>query len=396
MPAPLKLRPSDASRWMVCKASPGFLAKNADRLPEEKKGKATTDGERAHTLAEAVLTSSEKKGAALLAAAPREMAAHVEGYVQFVLTKRAAMLDCDMQVEMKLNSFHQKERDCYLDVVLSSPTLIHIIDLKYGMGVSVEAVRNPQLAIYLKSYLVKVGRKLRRDFPIRLTIYQPRAMDGRFVRTWETTYGELEEYAQEILDTAIEIQLDPDGQPFHADENKTCLFCNGKAICRSYAEAVLAEVPADTRLALPAPEPNWPAPEALPPALLVRVLRAAPALKAWLKAAESHARACAQAGKPLPGTKLVAGRNGARQWKDTRKVEKELSKFLDEDIYAPRDLVSPKGLETVLKEYPDDADRIWKRLEKHIVQSPGESTVAFAEDKREAIGSTDQEAIDLL
>lgn len=396
MPAPLKLRPSDASRWMVCKASPGFLQRNADRLPEEKKGKATTDGERAHSLAAAVLTATEKKAAALLAAAPREMAAHVEGYVQFVNTKRAAMLDCDMQVEMKLNSFHQRERDCYLDAVLSSPTLIHVIDLKYGVGVSVEAVRNPQLTIYLKSYLLKVGRKLRRDFPVRLTIYQPRAMDGRFVRTWETTYGELEEFAQEILDTAVEIQLDPDGQPFHADENKTCLFCNGKAICPAYTDAILADVPAEAPLALPRPEPNWPAPDALPPALLVRVLRAAPGLRAWLKAAEAHAEACALAGKPLPGTKLVAGRKGARLWKDEGKVRKILAKALDEDVFAPREIVSPAGLEKLLKEYPDDADRIWQRVERLVIQCPGGPTVAFAEDKRESLESTDQQSIDLL
>lgn len=381
---------------MVCKASPGFLQRNADRLPEEKKGKATTDGERAHALAEAVLKASEKKAAALIAAAPKEMATHVEGYVQFVLTKRAAMLDCDMQVEMKLNAFHQRERDCYLDVVLSSPTLIHVIDLKYGMGVSVEAVRNPQLTIYLKSYLLKVGRTLPNHFPIRLTIYQPRAMDGRFVRTWETTYGDLEEFAQEILNTAVEIQLDPEGQPFHADENKTCMFCNGKAICHAYTEAILADVPAEAPLALPRPEPNWPEPQALPPALLVRVLRAAPGLRKWLAAAEAHAEACALAGKPLPGTKLVAGRNGARLWKDANKARKVLARYLDEDVIAPRDLVSPAGLEKLLKDYPDDADRIWKQAEKLVVKNPGGPTVAFAEDKRESLESTDQQAINLL
>lgn len=399
MPAPLKLRPSDASRWMVCKASPGFLAKNADRLPEEKKGRATTDGEQAHNLAEILLTGTPAQRKVALAAVPRDMAEHVEGYVQFVHTKRAAMLDCDLSVEMELSSFHQQERKCYLDAVLSSPTCIHIIDLKYGMGVSVEAVRNPQMAIYLESYLRRVGRKLDRSFPVRLTIYQPRARDDRYVRTWETTYGELCEFTADILDVAIEIQLNPDDQPFHADEDKTCLFCAGKAICPAYVDAALADVPAEAQafLAVPTPAPAWPAPAALPAALLVRVLRAAPALRAWLDAAEAHAEAHAAAGKPLPGTKLVPGRNGARKWRAEAKARQTLAKLLDEDAYAPRELVSPAGLEKVLKNYDEaDATRIWKRIEKLVHQTPGKPVMAFAEDKRQAITSTDEEAINLL
>lgn len=77
-------------------------------------------------------------------------------------------------------------------------------------------------------------------------------------------------------------------------------------------------------------------------------------------------------------------------------MTKALAKVLEEEVYAPRSLVTPAGLEKVLKEYPDDADRIWKRVESYIVQCPGEATVAFVEDKREAIASSDQEAIDLL
>lgn len=102
-------------------------------------------------------------------------------------------------------------------------------------------------------------------------------------------------------------------------------------------------------------------------------------IQGWLKAVESKAISEIDAGREVPGYKLVEGRS-QRQWGSEELVEKELLEVLElsgtplDQAYTKK-LLGPAGVEKLLgKKHP--------LLAEHVVKPAGKPTLVVESDKR--------------
>jgi hypothetical protein len=385
------LGPSKSGRWLKCKASVGFLAKNAKRLPHEKPSAYAEEGKQAHDLGEKMLKGSKWSPKAY----PADMVADMEGYVAFVKGQMATVEKPKLLIEQTIPLFYDRKQVGTADVVIAGSKVI-LVDLKYGEGVSVGAVRNPQLAIYFKSAVEHLKLKLKRTDVVVLIIYQPRAQDNRFVRKWETTWGELEEFCGEIADTALDILADPDNQPFHCEPDTVCRWCPGKVICPTYAGHLLGEAPSseatvfalEEGAVLPLAGRTFVTADSLSDDQIARVVGAADDLRAWLKDVEALAYGRMEVGDPVPGTKLVAGRN-SRDWSDEKRAYRVMKRFIPKEECRVSTLLSPHQVEQRLKNAKGLRKKPTARgmnlITALIESKPGKPKLVHMSDSRPAI-----------
>ena len=397
----LKLRPSDAKRWLKCKASPGFLALHAKDLPEQEFEYAD-EGALAHDYAACLLLKRKWTGAKI----DPDMKAYVEEYVEFVRRKMKELgSGVKLLVEQRMPLFYKPESNGTVDVALATPDSLHVIDLKYGEGVSVEAKDNPQLTIYLKNASIRFKVELAELQKFSLTIYQPRARDNRIVRRWEPSPQDLEVLLFEIEETAAAILADPHNQPF-APSEETCQFCKLQPICPHYAGMLLGQVPGEVEQALELVETGEPVLSALefPKASTLtieqasKVFRIKRQLIGWLEEVEDYVLALHAQGTPVPGTKVVDGRGGNRFWKDERAALHALKKVFPLKKIVKSELVSPSAVEKLmapLQKKNKLRPAFVQKIEALIGKPPGKPTLVDESDPREAVDLSIAEFTDL-
>ena len=374
----LSLQPSSASRWLTCRASPGFIAAHASEIPEETSTWAD-EGTQAHEWAAKLLRNE-----LLPPEADTEMVLHVKAYADFVRDK---VNGGSLFVEQKVPLFYMPARNGYVDSCAVSTQRIYITDLKYGEGISVEAQKNPQLAIYglsMIQFLEKGGLydAFLDSTLVTLGIFQPRARDKRVIRLWALSLLELKEFCSPITVTATDIQQSPDKQPF-APSDSTCRFCPvGKAgICPHRTGQLLGKLPPTvTAQIITTPDVN-----SLTLEQVGRIVQAGNALKKFIDSVREHAFALANAGTKVPGCKLVQGK-GSRAWTDDARARELLAQKFAIDIYAPRETVSVAAAEKLLK--PLELSTKYKNCVNAIVaKSDGKPTLVSDDDPRDAIDS---------
>lgn len=103
---------------------------------------------------------------------------------------------------------------------------LDVTDLKMGQGITVEAYDNPQMKYYAFMLINTKFKELPDDFPVRLTIVQPRAFhpDGP-IREWWTTVGYIKAWAVADLLPAMH-SIDRD-----LEAGEWCRFCPAKLTC---------------------------------------------------------------------------------------------------------------------------------------------------------------------
>jgi hypothetical protein len=232
------------------------------------------------------------------------------------------------------------------DAVVYDPAAqrLHIIDLKFGRGVAVEARGNKQLRYYGLGATMAVQAEspaLAID-SVRITIVQPRMNHPEGpVRSEDLSYADLLGFADDLLAAAWATQASD--APLAA--GKHCRFCPAGGVCpeqfRAAQDAAAVEF-AD----LPAVQP--PAPATLPDDLFFEVLEKVPILEAWIRAVHAERDARLARGETVPGWKVVAKR-ATRKWTDPEAVAQRL--LLDgydaDELYAPRELKSVAQMEKV-------------------------------------------------
>lgn len=236
-----------------------------------------------------------------------EMDTLTDDYVAFVQERlrdvRQVCADPQVFVEQRLDFSHVVPGgfgtgDC---VIIAEPVL-HIIDLKYGQGVVVEAENNPQLMLYALGALNAFG-SLYDISEVAVTVYQPRRSN---VSTWTIPVSDLEAWAENVVKPRALLAAAGDGE-FAPGE--WCRFCKLSATCRTRAEANL-------QLA----KHEFAPPAELTDAEIAKLLAQLPDLKAWAADVESHALSLAvNQGKLWPGFKLVEGRS-IRRYVDEKAV----------------------------------------------------------------------------
>jgi len=342
-----ELGASVASRWMAC---PGSI-----RLSREVPVPASTsyaeEGTRAHALAELCLTKHvnpdiyegmELEGGVV----GEDMVEHVRVFVDYCSVLQGG--GNTTWVEKKFNLAPLNPPGPMFgtaDFVAYDPfeRTLHVVDLKYGQGVVVEAKGNKQLRYYALGAALSLGSEYPIDNVV-MTIVQPRALhtDGP-IRSDEATHIELIEFAAELMDAARKT-LEPDA-PLVAGSH--CRFCPASGVCPAQRDRALAV--AQSEFDIVEAEFTPPAPETIPPEMFAEMLGKLHILEDWASAMRATALARLERGEEVPGFKLVQKRP-TRQWTDPDAVEQILKseKYDDDEIYKPRDLKSVAQIEKLV------------------------------------------------
>ena len=268
------------------------------------------------------------------------------------------------------------------DCVMIGGNTLDITDYKHGVGVTVSARGNAQMRLYALGALIKYapfyGGMIQR---IRMTVFQPRAMDESDRITSETlSVDELKEWGESIKPIAQKA-FSGFGEFVPGDH---CRFCRGKAQCRARAENHTALEDFKDYLH---PTPDALALEAPPSPLLTHadigdLLTRGKTLLAWYNDLEEFALSALLNGQDIPGWKAVAGRSNRTFTDHDAAIAAVIAAGYDEALVYER---KPKTL-TQLETLMGTKDFVAK-MEAFIIKPPGKPTLAPLSDKREPYSS---------
>ena len=356
------LSASSSHRWLNCNPSARLEREFADRETT-----AAAEGTAAHALAEHKL----KRRLKLRSERPvsvfdtEEMENCTDDYADFVMEQvtKERRRDPDTQVFIE----QRLDFSCYVpegfgtgDCLIVSRGRIHIIDLKYGMGLLVDSEENPQMKLYALAALKQYEEQYQIK-KVKLTIFQPRREN---VSTWETTVAKLKKWATKELIPKAEKAFKGEGEYCPGE---WCIFCKAAVKCRARAEDKL-------RLA----QSEFKMPPLLTDAEIEDVLAKLPDIKKWADEIQEYALAKALAGKEWTGFKLVEGRS-VRKYTDERAVIEAANAAGYHDIYK-QSLISITEMEKLMGKA-----EFSKVLGALVTKPQGKPTLVPDTDKRQAI-----------
>ena len=356
------LSASSSHRWLHCNPSARLEREFADRETT-----AAAEGTAAHALAEHKL----KRRLKLRSERPvspfdtEEMEICTDDYADFVMEQvtKERRRDPDTQVFIE----QRLDFSCYVpegfgtgDCLIVSKGRLHIIDLKYGMGLLVDSEENPQMKLYALAALTQYEEQYQIK-KVKLTIFQPRREN---VSTWETSVAKLKKWATKDLVPKAQRAFKGEGEYCPGE---WCIFCKAAVKCRARAEDKL-------RLA----QSEFKMPPLLTDAEIEDVLAKLPDIKKWADEIQEYALAKALAGKEWAGFKLVEGRS-VRKFTDERAVVKAANAAGYHDIYK-QSLISITEMEKLMGKA-----EFSKVLGALVTKPQGKPTLVPDTDKRQAI-----------
>lgn len=382
-----RLSPSSAHRWMRCLGSLALESTQPD-----KSSAFAEEGTRAHALAEELL-NGRLLGFEPDHSADPEMLDYVLRYIDTVWSLAEGN---ELMVEQRVDFSHivgVENSFGTADAVVIVGNELQIHDLKYGRGVQVDAENNEQLQLYALGALEQFN--LLYDFDsVRLFIHQPRL---NHVSEWALSVEELEAFGQRAQEAAASVIVmfniaECEGVNTLPLENftpgeKQCRFCKASAICTAREQFHMQTVAGEFEdLDKPVGEMIADAVARVPMLTneqLAEIYGQADFLESWLKAIRDRVNSELNAGRPVPGFKLVTGKQGNRAWSDEALAEEMLKSFRlkQEQMYSQK-VISPTQAEKLLKK---DSPRRWTKVEALITRSDGKPTVAPESDPRPAL-----------
>lgn len=353
------LSASSAHRWLHCPPSAKLTA-GVTEAPSE----AALQGTAAHALAEHKLRRALKQQSKRPVSKYEddEMNTHTDDYVAYVLEQyeqaKQVTSGAVIYIEQHLDFSNVVPGgfgtgDC---LIVADGTL-HVIDLKYGLGVLVEAEWNPQMMLYAIGALALFDALYDIE-QVALTIFQPRREN---VSTWTISVTELNKWAEQTLKPAAELAANGEGK-FCA--GSWCQFCKIASTCRARAEANLEL--AKFEFAPPAE---------LSPAEVAKVLAKIPELTRWASDVHDYALVQALSGERYEGFKLVAGRS-IRKYTDETAVAEAAKDAGYRDIYK-RSLLTITAMEKLMGK-----KHFSEILGNLVVKPEGKPTLVPVTDKR--------------
>lgn len=390
---------SSSERWITC---PGSVTLCAKAPKTGGSSSFANEGTAAHELAEKSLLSRRMPvnfyGETILVedtafVVDNEMVEAVTMYVNEVLKvaskKHNPGIRDPYHVETKFDLRWFSGRGdmfgtCDACVPDTANRTIHVFDLKYGAGKPVYAENNTQLMYYALGILGKFGKQ-NFDEAV-LHIVQPRCEESG-VSEWRISIENLIDWGNHTLMTAVEKALS-ENPPFNPTPS-ACRWCNGKPMCKAYADSLSV-----TDVAMYEPkEIVLPPVEMLSDAQIARILEVLPMVKSYMTAVGEYALARALDGNVVPGYKLVRGRKGNRKWGDEKSVEDAFGEILGEDLYD-FSLKSPAQIEKLLKrKLGKEMDR--NILDPFVTREEGSLVLVPESDKREAV-EVENKLVDIL
>ena len=359
------LSASSSNRWLAC--PPSAVANEA--YPNQETSFAN-EGTQAHEVAEAVAkqrvlehcTSDIYK---LSGQPTREMIECAEGYADYIEEQKKSN-DATVLLEVRVDfSPWVPEGFGTCDCLIIQNDTMTIIDYKYGQGLPVSAVNNPQLKLYALGAMNDYGSLLGVK-KVEMHIYQPRLNN---IQMDSLTVEELMEWAEKTVKPTAEKAIKGKGK-YNPGEH--CRFCQHGGKCRALTTLCTEYV--DThglKVSLPV----------LAPHEVSDVLRMEPLITLWLKKVKEQALTTLMNGEELPGYKLVEGKLGNRKWSSEKAVFEKLiggGEYTEADITETK-LLSPSQMDKAIGK-----KKVAELLEAYIERAPGAPTIAPITDKRPA------------
>ena len=361
------LSASSAHRWLVCTRAPRL----EETLPETR-SKYADEGRLAHAIAELRLKkqytpmkkSEFEKKLNELKSDPlftNEMMSHVDTYIDYINGITYSFTNQPyIAIEKRLNYCeYAPEGFGTGDCIIINDTDLFVIDFKYGKGIPVSAIDNPQMKLYAlgayleSSFLFNIEK-------VTMVIVQPR-LDN--ISEYTISIGELLAWGEEIKPIAQKA-YNGEGEFVQGEH---CRFCRAKALCRARAEF---NTSIDTSKS----------PEFLTDEEIGRILAIAQDLKAWVSNLEEYALVAILNGKTIPGWKVVEGRSTRKftNVDDAFNVLKQNG--VDEAVLYERKPITLTQVEKLLGK-----SKFAELLSEYVTKSEGKPTLAPESDKREPL-----------
>lgn len=364
------LSPSAAHRWMNCTAAPLL-----ERDVEDKSSTFAEEGTLAHAycakkLKEFLGLSVDEEKAEIAQLDEQyhsgEMDEYTDTYKTIVLEKfnaaRAKTKDAQLLVEVKLDFSHYVP-DAFgtSDAIIIADGVMEVIDFKYGKGVKVSAVENPQMMIYALGAwdLFNFEYDIRK---VRMTIVQPRI----------DNLSEFELDAADLINWAVD-ELQPKANEAYAGGKQKpgnwCQFCKVKANCKALSSMCIEAQQAN-------PDPRKISKEVMENTILPLLST----FKTWLTGVEEYSLEQALNGVQYQGFKIVEGRS-IRKITNQTAVMELLGKegFAKESYIKPTELRSITDLEKLIGK-----KRFGTICAEYINKPQGKPTLVPESDKRPA------------
>ena len=360
------LSASAADRWMHCPPS----ARLAEQYPHTSSSYAD-EGTRAHEIAEQCLRAF-KNGMSepVYEGDDLRIWEELQPYFNWIVETYNEYKDKSPDTLMLLETrvdFSSVVPDGFGtgDVIIISGTTLHIIDLKFGKGVPVEAALNPQLMLYALGAL-NLFEDLYDINLVRMTINQPR-LDH--ISTSFASAAEIRYWGDHKVAPMAKQAYEGKGEFACGDWCRWCPVKNCKH--RATVNQKLIE--------------EHPDPAVLSKKDLSSILQQLGQVKSWMDTLTSYATDQILSGEQIPGWKLVEGRS-VRKYTDEDKVAAKLKSegYAEATIYEKVLLGITKMEKAIGKKLFADL------LGDLVVKPAGAPTLAPEADKRKPYNQQQQ------
>lgn len=303
----------------------------------------------------------------------KELEEYVDDFVQFVENTAESYNEYNIYFELKVNFSNIVPQGFgTADVLIVTDDTIHVIDLKFGKGIPVSAINNPQLRLYgIGALNLFPGSKI-----IKTTICQPRlesndteCLDKKELLDWAFNY--VIPRAEEAIKGTGKLNPTEDA----------CRFCKLRGECKERADMALNM--AKKEFAVENAKDNFV--QNMSPERISEILQIAPMFIDWFKDVQAYALGQLMRGIKIPGYKIVEGRSN-RIVTNPEKVGEILKSvgLKDEQIFKPKELQSLTNLEKLV------GKKLFNDLcSDYIIKPVGKLTLAPEDDRRQEVSTVE-------
>ena len=369
-----KLSSSASKRWLGC---PGSV-KLSEHYPNGSSIYAD-EGTIAHGMAEGMISKDDKlvqkyevEAAKFYGEHPElngtflEMKMILQPYVDYVFEEYAAQVHEDGAAQLMTEE--RVDLTEYIpggfgtsDVVILRQGRLHIIDLKYGKGVSVSAEDNPQLKLYALGTLARFDMLYDIE-DVVMTIYQPR-LDN--VSTDTIKAKDLYAWGEEVIKPGAQLALSEDA-PVHAGD--WCQFCPARYDCKERARDAMELQKSLGQMVLSPEE-------------IAEILGKIDRLTKFAEDIKDSALTKALDGEEIPGWKVVEGRSIRKYVGSEEEIVRQCEGAgYDQALLYERKLLTITNMEKLMGK-----KQFAEVLGAYVEKPEGKPTLAPESDKRPAI-----------
>ena len=369
-----KLSSSASKRWLGC---PGAV-KLSEHYPNGSSIYAD-EGTIAHGMAEGMISKDDKLVQKYEVEADKfygehpelngtflEMKMILQPYVDYVFEEYAEQVHKDEAAQLMTEE--RVDLTEYIpggfgtsDVVILRQGRLHIIDLKYGKGVSVSAEDNPQLKLYALGTLARFDMLYDIE-DVVMTIYQPR-LDN--VSTDTIKAKDLYAWGEEVIKPGAQLALSEDA-PVHAGD--WCQFCPARYDCKERARDAMELQ-------------KYLGQMVLSPEEIAEILGKIDRLTKFAEDIKDSALTKALDGEEIPGWKVVEGRSIRKYVGSEEEIVRQCEGAgYDQALLYERKLLTITNMEKLMGK-----KQFAEVLGAYVEKPEGKPTLAPESDKRPAI-----------